>query len=186
MGKAASSTARSAMSPPTSPFLKRRRSCGAACCGRLARAAAMTMIHNPVLPGFNPDPSICRAGDDYYVATSTFEWVPGVQIHHSRDLVNWRLVRRPLDRAAQLDLRGEPDSCGVWAPCLSFADGKFWLDGDFKDAHNYISRRKSRAPGPIRPMSIRAVSTHRSSTTTTDANGSSTWSGTTATRPAPI
>jgi Glycosyl hydrolases family 43 len=71
------------------------------------------MIRNPILPGFNPDPSICRVGDDYYIATSTFEWFPGVQIHHSRDLVNWRLVRRPLERASQLDLRGEPDSCGV-------------------------------------------------------------------------
>ena len=106
----------------------------------------MTMIGNPILPGFNPDPSICRVGDDYFVATSTFEWFPGVQIHHSRDLVNWRLVRRPLDRAAQLDLRGDPDSGGVWAPCLSYADGRFWLvytdvkrfDGAFKDAHNYI------------------------------------------------
>src|SRR6516164_8767195 len=106
----------------------------------------MAMIRNPILPGFNPDPSICRVGDDYYIATSTFEWFPGVQIHHSRDLVNWRLVRRPLERASQLDLRGEPDSCGVWAPCLSYADGKFWLvytdvkrfDGDFKDTHNYI------------------------------------------------
>jgi xylan 1,4-beta-xylosidase len=104
------------------------------------------MIRNPILPGFNPDPSICRVGDDYYIATSTFEWYPGVQIHHSRDLANWRLVTRPLTRASQLDLRGEPDSCGVWAPCLSHADGKFWLvytdvkrfDGAFKDAHNYI------------------------------------------------
>ena len=50
------------------------------------------MIRNPVLPGFNPDPSFLRVGDDYYIATSTFEWYPGVQIHHSRDLVNWRLV----------------------------------------------------------------------------------------------
>ena len=64
----------------------------------------------PILPGFNPDPSICRVGDDYYIATSTFEWFPGVQIHHSRDLVNWRLVRRPLERASQLDMRGDPDS----------------------------------------------------------------------------
>jgi len=104
------------------------------------------MIRNPVLPGFNPDPSICRVGDDYYIATSTFEWFPGVQIHHSRDLVNWRLVRRPLDRASQLDMRGNPDSGGVWAPCLSHADGHFWLvytdvkrfDGAFKDAHNFI------------------------------------------------
>lgn len=104
------------------------------------------MIKNPILPGFNPDPSICRVGEDYYIATSTFEWYPGVQIHHSRDLVNWTLIRRPLERKAQLDMRGNPDSCGIWAPCLSYADGKFWLvytdvkrlDGNFKDAHNYI------------------------------------------------
>ncbi|MFK0272943.1 glycoside hydrolase family 43 protein [Ensifer sp. NPDC090286] len=104
------------------------------------------MIRNPILKGFNPDPSICRVGDDYYIATSTFEWYPGVQIHHSRDLVNWTLVRRPLERASQLDMRGNPDSCGVWAPCLSYDDGLFWLvytdvkrfDGNFKDAHNYI------------------------------------------------
>ncbi|WP_157019675.1 glycoside hydrolase family 43 protein [Mesorhizobium xinjiangense] len=104
------------------------------------------MIRNPILPGFNADPSICRVGGDYYIATSTFEWFPGVQIHHSGDLVNWRLVKRPLERASQLDMRGNPDSGGVWAPCLSYADGLFWLvytdvkrlDGNFKDAHNYI------------------------------------------------
>lgn len=104
------------------------------------------MIRNPILPGFNPDPSICRVGAACYIATSTFEWYPGVQIHHSRDLVNWTLVKRPLDRAAQLDMRGNPDSCGIWAPCLSYADGLFWLvytdvkrySGNFKDTHNYI------------------------------------------------
>lgn len=67
---------------------------------------AMTMIHNPILPGFNPDPSIIRVGDDYYIATSTFEWYPGVQIHHSKDLINWELVSRPLKRISQLDLSG--------------------------------------------------------------------------------
>jgi len=104
------------------------------------------MIVNPILPGFNPDPSICRVGEDYYIATSTFEWYPGVQIYHSKNLADWNLVARPLNRAQQLDMRGNPDSCGVWAPCLSFADGMFWLvytdvkryDGNFKDAHNYI------------------------------------------------
>ncbi len=85
------------------------------------------MIHNPVLRGFNPDPSIIRVGDDYYIATSTFEWFPGVQIHHSTDLVNWRLVARPLRRPSQLDLRGIPDSCGIWAPCLSYAGSRFYL-----------------------------------------------------------
>lgn len=106
----------------------------------------MPLIRNPILPGFNPDPSILRVGDDYYIATSTFEWFPGVQIHHSRDLANWDLVTRPLNRKAQLDMRGDPDSCGVWAPCLTHDGEKFWLvytdvkrkDGSFKDAHNYI------------------------------------------------
>ncbi|WP_417270483.1 glycoside hydrolase family 43 protein [Celeribacter sp.] len=105
------------------------------------------MIRNPILPGFNPDPSFVRVGDDYYIATSTFEWYPGVQIFHSKDLVNWTLVARPLNRAALLDMRGNPDSCGIWAPCLSHDGEKFWLvytdvkrlRGSFKDAHNYIT-----------------------------------------------
>lgn len=106
----------------------------------------MPLIRNPILPGFNPDPSILRVGDDYYIATSTFEWFPGVQIHHSTDLANWDLITRPLTRKSQLDMRGDPDSCGVWAPCLTHDGDKFWLvytdvkrkDGSFKDAHNYI------------------------------------------------
>ncbi|KAJ9136856.1 Beta-xylosidase [Pleurostoma richardsiae] len=106
----------------------------------------MPLVRNPILPGFNPDPSIVRVGEDYYIATSTFEWYPGVQIHHSRDLANWELVTRPLSRRAQLDMRGEPDSCGVWAPCLTHDGSLFWLvytdvkrkDGSFKDTHNYI------------------------------------------------
>ncbi len=107
----------------------------------------MSEINNPILRGFNPDPSICRVQNDFYIATSTFEWYPGVQIHHSTDLKNWRLVHRPLNRKSLLDLTGVPDSCGVWAPCLSYADGMFWLcytvvtrfDGDFKDTHNYLT-----------------------------------------------
>jgi xylan 1,4-beta-xylosidase len=92
-------------------------------------------ISNPILRGFNPDPSIIRVGEDYYVATSTFEWFPGVQIHHSRDLVNWRLLTRPLTRPSQLNMLGASDSCGVWAPCLTHADGKFWLI--FTDVKRY-------------------------------------------------
>jgi len=113
------------------------------------------IIRNPVLPGFNPDPSIVRVGEDYYIATSTFEWYPGVQIHHSRDLVHWRLLTRPLRRASQLNMLGDPDSCGVWAPCLTYADGLFWLiytdvkrfgrtsvagaaGSSLRDFHNYL------------------------------------------------
>jgi xylan 1,4-beta-xylosidase len=113
------------------------------------------VIRNPILRGFNPDPSIVRVEDDYYIATSTFEWYPGVQIHHSRDLVHWRLLTRPLNRASQLDMRGNPDSCGVWAPCLTYADGVFHLiytdvkrygrttvagasGASLRDFHNYL------------------------------------------------
>ncbi len=103
-------------------------------------------LRNPILRGFNPDPSFCRVGDDYYIATSTFEWYPGVQIHHSKDLANWDLVTRPLNREIQLDMRGNPDSGGIWAPALSYSDGLFWLiytdvkrlSGSYKDAHNYV------------------------------------------------
>jgi xylan 1,4-beta-xylosidase len=85
------------------------------------------MIQNPILPGFQPDPSICRVGGDYYIATSTFEWWPAVRIHHSRDLVDWQHAAYAVTRTSQLDLRGHADSSGVWAPCLSHAHGRFWL-----------------------------------------------------------
>jgi beta-xylosidase len=81
---------------------------------------SVTMIQNPILRGFNPDPSIVRVGHDYYSATSTFEWFPGVQIHHPRDLVHWRLLTRSLKRPSQLNMTGDPDSGGVWAPCLTY------------------------------------------------------------------
>ncbi|MFO7726356.1 MAG: glycoside hydrolase family 43 protein, partial [Oceanipulchritudo sp.] len=104
-------------------------------------------IINPVLRGFNPDPSIVRVGEIYYIATSTFEWFPGVQIHQSEDLINWELKTRPLDRKSQLDMLGNPDSGGVWAPCLSHSDGLFylvysnvrkWKTGSYKIVDNYI------------------------------------------------
>lgn len=105
-------------------------------------------ITNPILPGYNPDPSIVRVGDDYYIATSTFEWFPGVRIHHSRDLKNWELVSLPLTTTKHLDMTGEGDGAGIWAPCLSYHDGKFYLiftdmktedSSAFRDCHNYLT-----------------------------------------------
>ncbi|MEV6303325.1 glycoside hydrolase family 43 protein [Actinoplanes sp. NPDC051861] len=101
------------------------------------------IISNPVLPGFHPDPSILRVGTDYYLATSTFEWYPGVRLHHSLDLVHWRPLGGVL--TDQLDMTGNPDSGGVWAPCLSWADGVFYLVytdvksySGFWDTPNYV------------------------------------------------
>ena len=103
------------------------------------------MLTNPILRGFQPDASVCVVGEDYYIATSTFEWWPGVMIYHSRDLADWRLAARPLNRKGQLSLTGDRNSGGIWAPHLSYKDGRFWLmitdvktDQCFKDTLNYI------------------------------------------------
>jgi xylan 1,4-beta-xylosidase len=105
-----------------------------------------SMICNPVLRGFHPDPSLIRVGQDYYLATSTFEWFPGVPLFHSRDLVHWRPIGHAITRLSQVDMRGVPDSGGVWAPSLSHHAGRFYLaysnvrtkQGPFKDVHNYL------------------------------------------------
>lgn len=107
-------------------------------------------IKNPVLPGFNADPSIIRVDDTYYIANSTFEWFPGVRLHESKDLVHWNELPSPLADVDMLDMKGNPASGGIWAPDLSYADGKFWLiftdvkvtEGPFKDMHNYVTTAK--------------------------------------------
>ncbi|RKF19796.1 glycoside hydrolase family 43 protein [Alginatibacterium sediminis] len=82
------------------------------------------MINNPILPGFNPDPSILRVGDTYYIATSTFEWFPGVKLYQSNNLSDWQQIGYALDRSSQLDLSSLDTARGVWAPCLSYNDDK--------------------------------------------------------------
>lgn len=106
----------------------------------------MALVQNPVLTGFNPDPSLLCVGQDWYIATSTFEWFPGVQLHHSRDLAHWTLLPPPLTRPRQLEMRGDGDSGGVWAPCLSYCGGVFYLvysnvhsfGRTFYDVKNYL------------------------------------------------
>lgn len=108
----------------------------------------MGIIKNPVLPGFHPDPSIIYYGGWFYIANSTFEWFGGVEISRSRDLSFWEPVCRPLSTRSHLDMIGNPASGGVWAPCLSWADGLFWLiftdvkswnSSAFKDTPNYVT-----------------------------------------------
>ncbi len=87
----------------------------------------MPRYRNPVLPGFYPDPSVCRVGSDFYLVTSSFEYFPGVPIFHSRDLVHWRQLGHCLTRPSQLPLAGANASGGVWAPTLRHHDGVFYL-----------------------------------------------------------
>ena len=82
---------------------------------------------NPILPGFYPDPSICRVNDDYYLVTSTFAYFPGVPIFHSRDLVHWNQIGNLLERKEQLPLVNAETSEGIFAPTLRYHDGTFYM-----------------------------------------------------------
>ena len=84
---------------------------------------------NPIIPGFYPDPSICRVEEDYYLVTSTFEFFPGLPVFHSKDLVNWRQIGHVLDRPSQLNLDGALPSRGLYAPTIRHYDGTFVPQG---------------------------------------------------------
>ncbi|MGY1812362.1 family 43 glycosylhydrolase [Blastococcus sp. SYSU D00820] len=84
-------------------------------------------MQRPVLPGFHPDPSICRVGDTYYLVTSSFEYAPGVPLFRSTDLRSWEQVGHVLDRPSQLDVSAAGPSGGIFAPTLRHHDGRFWM-----------------------------------------------------------
>ena len=84
-------------------------------------------FRNPIIPGFHPDPSICRVGDDYYIVNSSFQYFPGVPIYHSRDLINWQQIGNVLDRESQLPLSGTTSWLGIYAPTLRYHDGLFYM-----------------------------------------------------------
>ena len=90
-------------------------------------AAQPLQYRNPILGGFYPDPSICRAGDDYYLVNSTFVYFPGLPIFHSKDLVNWKQIGHALDRPEQLKLDGAGVSAGLYAPAITYHNGKFYI-----------------------------------------------------------
>ena len=89
-----------------------------------ANAATYT---NPILPGFYPDPSICRVGQDYYLVNSSFCYFPGVPLFHSTDLVNWQQIGNVLDREEQLPLKGATPWLGIYAPTIRYHEGIFYM-----------------------------------------------------------
>ena len=109
------------------------------------------IVENPVIRGFSPDPSLLKVGEDYYIATSTFEWFPGVAIYHSKDLVNWELSDYALKNDTWMDLSGIDTSCGIWAPNLTYDKGRFYLlytivytnHHWYKDTWNYMTSAPS-------------------------------------------
>lgn len=93
---------------------------------------------NPIISGHNPDPSICRVGEDYYIVNSSFEFFPGVPIYHSRNLVNWELIGYCLTRKNQFDISHTKSSGGVFAPTLYHHDGTFYMITTNIDKGNFI------------------------------------------------
>jgi xylan 1,4-beta-xylosidase len=96
--------------------------------------------NNPIIPGFYPDPSICRVENDYYLVTSSFEYFPGVPIFHSRDLVHWRQIGHCLTRASQLPLAKERSSGGIYAPTIRYHNGTFYMvTTNVSKSHFYVT-----------------------------------------------
>ncbi|MDH7599820.1 MAG: glycoside hydrolase family 43 protein [Sedimentisphaerales bacterium] len=93
----------------------------------VSAAPGSATFKNPILPGFHPDPSICRVGDDYYLVTSSFEYFPGVPIFHSKDLVHWRQIGYCLTRKTQLPLHRMRASGGIYAPTIRHHNGTFYM-----------------------------------------------------------
>src|SRR5687768_11761562 len=109
--------------------MMKRILCSAIFLGLLLFGAAQKpgYYHNPILAGFYPDPSICQAGDDYYIVNSSFAYYPGLPIFHSKDLVNWKQIGHALDRPEQLPLIGAGVSRGLFAPAISYYKGVFYI-----------------------------------------------------------
>lgn len=107
-----------------------------------------TTFRNPILSGFHPDPSICRAGADFYLVNSTFEYFPGLPIYHSRDLLHWEQIGNALDRPSQIPLRGATDFGGLYAPTIRYHKGEFYLTcTNYNGKGSFIIRSKDPA-GP--------------------------------------
>lgn len=101
-------------------------------------------FNNPILPGFYPDPSICRAGEEYYMINSSFAFFPGIPIFKSTDLVNWEQIGHVLDRESQLNLDGAGYSGGIFAPTIRYHDGVFYvITTNMSNGGNFIVTAKN-------------------------------------------
>lgn len=83
---------------------------------------------NPIIPGFHPDPSVCRVGRDFYLVNSSFEYFPGVPVYHSRDLVHWEQIGHCLTRNSQVTMqKGAPNCLNIYAPTIRYHNGIFYM-----------------------------------------------------------
>lgn len=134
---------------------------------------------NPVLPGFHPDPSIVRVNEDYYMVNSTFEYFPAILISHSRDLVHWRYIGHAVTDNRHMDLSDVGNSCGVWAPDISYHNGTFYIFYPFVNMVNgqfscdtYVVKAKNPAGPYSAPVKIVTQGCHIDPSHFVDDDGS--------------
>ena len=108
-------------------FLDRRCGQAGVASGSTSAATMPATFDNPVISGFASDPSVCRAGEDFYLVTSTFEYLPGLPIYHSRDLVHWRLIGNALSRDSQINFVKRKSSQAIFAPTIRCEAGRFYI-----------------------------------------------------------
>ncbi|MGN0150097.1 MAG: glycoside hydrolase family 43 protein [Clostridia bacterium] len=109
---------------------------------------------NPIIRGFNPDPSICRVDNDFYLVTSTFEYFPGIPVYHSTDLVNWTQIGNCIERPEQLPFEIALPDKGIWAPTIRYNKGKFYVTAKFMNYGNFIVSSENPATGWSDPIKV--------------------------------
>ena len=106
-------------------------------------ASSCQELHNPIIPGFHPDPSIVKVGDDYYIVNSSFQYFPGVPIYHSKDLINWEHIGNVLTKESQLPLKDATSWLGIYAPTIRYHDGTFYMiTTNVRNGGNFMVKTK--------------------------------------------
>jgi len=123
-----------------------------------SNARAQVTLKNPILPGFYPDPAICKVGTDYYMVTSTFVYFPGIPVFHSKDLKNWKQITSAIDRPSQMDFMGQQISRGLFAPAINYYKGVFYITcTNIDKGGNFIITAKNPAGPWSDPVYLKEV-----------------------------
>ncbi|MEJ2905107.1 glycoside hydrolase family 43 protein [Pedobacter panaciterrae] len=121
-------------------------------------ARAQMTLENPILPGFYPDPAICKVGTDYYMVTSTFVYFPGIPVFHSKDLKSWKQITSAIDRPSQMDFMGQQVSRGLFAPAINYYKGIFYITcTNIDKGGNFIITAKNPAGPWSDPIYLKEV-----------------------------
>ena len=113
---------------------------------------------NPVLDADYSDPDVCRVGDDYYMTSSSFACIPALQILHSKDMVNWRIIGTAIERLLPEERFSQMQhGNGVWAPSIRYHQGEFYIYYGDPDTGIYMVKSKDPAGKWDNPVLVKAA-----------------------------